>query len=144
VIALDSVTSNSINTLQVRVKFVAGILPKQSTTILAHRAALDKACIMLRCAATSAREELNETIATLLSQLQSLRSCTERRDQSYLSSHHHNFQLRRVLGHTQPSTTYRYVNASVETACRASSALDAFNAEGAMIEADEAQSQMVN
>jgi hypothetical protein len=34
-----------------------------------------------------------------------------------------------MLGHTQPSTTYRYVNANVETARRASAALDAFNAE---------------
>jgi integrase len=38
-------------------------------------------------------------------------------------------EVGRVLGHTQPSTTYRYVNANVETARRASAALDAFNAE---------------
>jgi integrase len=38
-------------------------------------------------------------------------------------------EVGRVLGHTQASTTYRYVNANVETARRASAALDAFNAE---------------
>jgi len=38
-------------------------------------------------------------------------------------------EVGRVLGHTQPSTTFRYVNANVETARRASAALDAFNAE---------------
>jgi integrase len=38
-------------------------------------------------------------------------------------------EVGRVLGHTQPNTTYRYVNANVETAKRASTALDAFNAE---------------
>ena len=35
----------------------------------------------------------------------------------------------RVLGHSQANTTYRYVNANVETAKRAAAALDAFNAE---------------
>jgi integrase len=34
----------------------------------------------------------------------------------------------RILGHTQPSTTYRYVNATAETAREAASILDAFNA----------------
>jgi integrase len=38
-------------------------------------------------------------------------------------------EVGRVLGHTQPSTTFRYVNANAETARRASAALDAFNAE---------------
>jgi integrase len=38
-------------------------------------------------------------------------------------------EVGRALGHTQPNTTYRYVNANVETAKRASAALDAFNAE---------------
>jgi integrase len=38
-------------------------------------------------------------------------------------------EVGRVLGHTQPATTYRYVNANVETARRASSALDTFNAQ---------------
>ena len=38
-------------------------------------------------------------------------------------------EVGRVLGHTQPNTTYRYVNANVETAKRAAAALDAFNAE---------------
>lgn len=36
----------------------------------------------------------------------------------------------RVLGHTQTNTTYRYVNANIETTRRAAAALDAFNAEG--------------
>ena len=39
-------------------------------------------------------------------------------------------EVGRVLGHTQSNTTYRYVNANVETARRAAAALDAFNAEG--------------
>ncbi len=39
-------------------------------------------------------------------------------------------EVGRVLGHTQANTTYRYVNANVETAKRAAAALDAFNAEG--------------
>jgi integrase len=37
-------------------------------------------------------------------------------------------EVGRVLGHTQVATTYRYVNANVETAKRASAALDTFNA----------------
>src|ERR1051325_8423763 len=37
-------------------------------------------------------------------------------------------EVGRVLGHSNPNTTYRYVNANVETARRASAALDAFNA----------------
>ena len=36
-------------------------------------------------------------------------------------------EVGRVLGHTQPVTTYRYVNANVETARRAAAVLDAFN-----------------
>jgi integrase len=36
-------------------------------------------------------------------------------------------EVGRVLGHTQANTTYRYVNANVETARRAAAALDAFN-----------------
>lgn len=39
-------------------------------------------------------------------------------------------EVGRVLGHTQANTTYRYVNANVETARRAAAALDAFNADG--------------
>ncbi len=39
-------------------------------------------------------------------------------------------EVGRVLGHTQANTTYRYVNANVETAKRAAAAIDAFNAEG--------------
>ena len=38
-------------------------------------------------------------------------------------------EVGRVLGHTQANTTYRYVNANVETAKRAAAALDMFNAE---------------
>jgi integrase len=38
-------------------------------------------------------------------------------------------EVGRVLGHTQANTTYRYVNANIETARRASAALDSFNAE---------------
>jgi integrase len=40
-------------------------------------------------------------------------------------------EVGRVLGHTQANTTYRYVNANIETTRRAAAALDAFNAEGA-------------
>jgi integrase len=38
-------------------------------------------------------------------------------------------EVGRVLGHTQANTTYRYVNANVDTARRAAAALDAFNGE---------------
>jgi len=41
-------------------------------------------------------------------------------------------EVGRVLGHTQANTTYRYVNANVETAKRAAAALDTFNAEVAL------------
>jgi integrase len=50
-------------------------------------------------------------------------------------------EVGRVLGHTQPVTTYRYVNANIETARRAAAALDAFNANGA-VQAEG--SEMVN
>src|SRR5215207_549237 len=40
-------------------------------------------------------------------------------------------EVGRVLGHSQANTTYRYVNANVDTAKRAAAALDAFNAETA-------------
>jgi len=36
-------------------------------------------------------------------------------------------EVGRALGHTQANTTYRYVNANVDTARRAAAALDAFN-----------------
>jgi len=36
-------------------------------------------------------------------------------------------EVGRVLGHTQANTTYRYVNANVETAKRAAAVLDEFN-----------------
>ena len=38
-------------------------------------------------------------------------------------------EVGRILGHTQANTSYRYVNANIETAKRAAAALDAFNAE---------------
>ena len=38
-------------------------------------------------------------------------------------------EVGRVLGHTRANTTYRYVNASIDTAKCAAAALDAFNAE---------------
>lgn len=38
-------------------------------------------------------------------------------------------EVGRVLGHTQANTTYRYVNANIETAKRAAAALNAFNGE---------------
>lgn len=38
-------------------------------------------------------------------------------------------EVGRILGHTQPNTTYRYVNADIETARRAAAALDAFHSE---------------
>jgi integrase len=38
-------------------------------------------------------------------------------------------RLAAALGHSQANTTYRYVNANVETAKRAAAALDAFSAE---------------
>jgi integrase len=37
-------------------------------------------------------------------------------------------EVGRILGHQQPNTTYRYVNADIETANRAAAALDRFNA----------------
>jgi integrase len=47
-------------------------------------------------------------------------------------------EVGRVLGHTQPATTYRYTNANVETARRASAALDAFNESGQVVKSTEA------
>jgi integrase len=48
-------------------------------------------------------------------------------------------EVGRVLGHTQANTTYRYVNANVETARRAAAVLDEFNKEAR----DESASQTV-
>ena len=48
-------------------------------------------------------------------------------------------EVGRVLGHTQANTTFRYVNANVETARRAGSLIDEFNRA-----ADEADRPMVN
>lgn len=54
-------------------------------------------------------------------------------------------EVGRVLGHTQPATTYRYVNANVETVRRASSALDAFHAQSnVQSQAQESASELVN
>lgn len=44
-----------------------------------------------------------------------------------IASHIPLSEVGRVLGHTQPVTTYRYVNANEETARRAAAALDEFN-----------------
>jgi integrase len=50
-------------------------------------------------------------------------------------------EVGRVLGHTQANTTYRYVNANVETAKRAAAALNMFNSEGS---AEQETAEMVN
>jgi integrase len=50
-------------------------------------------------------------------------------------------EVSNILGHTNPNTTYRYVNADVETARRASAALDSFHAEA---EVQDNASDMVN
>ena len=50
-----------------------------------------------------------------------------------------------MLGHTQANTTYRYVNANIETTRRAAAAVDAFN-QGALeqlVPAEEIQSDLV-
>jgi hypothetical protein len=46
-----------------------------------------------------------------------------------------------VLGHTQANTTYRYVNANIETTRRAAAALDVFNSGGVeqIVAAEEVQ-----
>jgi integrase len=38
-------------------------------------------------------------------------------------------EVGRVLGHSQPSTTYRYINSNIDTARRAAAALNTFNSE---------------
>lgn len=50
-------------------------------------------------------------------------------------------EVGRVLGHTQPNTTYRYINANVGTARRAAAALEMFNAERT---ADAESREMLN
>jgi integrase len=47
-------------------------------------------------------------------------------------------EVGRVLGHTQPQTTYRYTNLTSETAKRAASALESFGAAMATTESLEA------
>ncbi|HEV7859082.1 MAG TPA: tyrosine-type recombinase/integrase [Pyrinomonadaceae bacterium] len=49
-------------------------------------------------------------------------------------------EVGRILGHSQPQTTYRYVNANLETVQRAAEAIDAFHAEVVTAE----RSEMVN
>lgn len=44
-------------------------------------------------------------------------------------------EVGRVLGHTQANTTYRYVNANIDTARRAAAALDAFNEQAEIAQA---------
>jgi integrase len=51
-------------------------------------------------------------------------------------------EVGRVLGHTQPTTTYRYVNANVETAGRAADALNELHATS--IEPTDNQPAMIN
>jgi integrase len=54
-------------------------------------------------------------------------------------------EVGRVLGHTQANTTYRYVNANIETTRRAAAALDAFN-QGTveqLVAAEEVESDLV-
>jgi len=51
-------------------------------------------------------------------------------------------EVGRVLGHTQPTTTYRYTNLTVETARRAASALDELHSAG--FESNNSQPQMIN
>jgi integrase len=48
-------------------------------------------------------------------------------------------EVGRILGHRQPQTTYRYVNASNETLKRAASMLDDFNKLN-----DEGESPIIN
>jgi len=48
-------------------------------------------------------------------------------------------EVGRVLGHTQANTTYRYVNANIETTRRAAAALEAFNLEALQPFAVEAE-----
>jgi integrase len=47
-------------------------------------------------------------------------------------------EVGRVLGHSQPSTTYRYINSNIDTARRAAAALNTFNSEIVAHEAVEA------
>lgn len=52
-------------------------------------------------------------------------------------------EVGRILGHSQPNTTYRYVNANIDTARRAAAILNAFNSDEEEI-AQAATSGMVN
>lgn len=51
-----------------------------------------------------------------------------------VSAHMPLSEVGRALGHTQANTTYRYVNANVETARRVAALLDEFNASREMVE----------
>lgn len=50
-------------------------------------------------------------------------------------------EVGRILGHSQPTTTYRYVNADSTTLVRAAEAIDSFHAE---VPKADANSEMVN
>ena len=54
-------------------------------------------------------------------------------------------EVGRVLGHTQANTTYRYVNANIETTRRAAALLDAFNSGTVeqLVAAEEVESDLV-
>jgi integrase len=55
-------------------------------------------------------------------------------------------EVGRALGHTQPSTTYRYVNTNIETAQRIANVLDALRAQHEEEQGDEEEqdSQAIN
>src|SRR5436190_22514144 len=54
-------------------------------------------------------------------------------------------EVGRVLGHIQANTTYRYVNANIETTRRAAALLDAFNSGTVeqLVAAEEVESDLV-
>ena len=54
-------------------------------------------------------------------------------------------EVGRVLGHTQANTTYRYINANIETTRRAAALLDAFNSGTVeqLVAAEEVESDLV-
>lgn len=51
-----------------------------------------------------------------------------------VSAHMPLAEVGRILGHTQPITTYRYVNANIETAQRAAAIINAFNENKQLVE----------
>lgn len=52
-------------------------------------------------------------------------------------------EVSRVLGHTQPTMTYRYTNLTVETARRAAAALDEMHNSN-LVPVEESQVPMIN